>query len=343
MYIGYNKHKHTTPSGSNNIAQRNYNYLNPSDSLLKTITMDNNFSKKFTRTSLLMGAGIGIFAIAMIYFIMKISPANNDNFILKILGNSFWYIVIGFVVFTLLLIYVLQRWILGGLKVKDIPNGLPATATVIKSYQAGMSMRAGAHQFYSIVIEVNVRNPQGETWPAKIEQMLPVTEVGLFQPGVSFAVKYDPNNKNKVVIDQSEKTQQQFQQPFNNSYIIPGFGTVNSQMAQQAMQSQPQDIVLQLQAFKSLLESLKKIGISATATVLSREIVYENFMQGVDAIKIRFKVDKNNYETEEVLITPKTSLYKCDPGKTIYVLYDPNNPKRVGISGLDKPDGIVAL
>lgn len=200
MYIGYNKHKHTTPSGANNIAQRNYYYLNPSDSLLKTITMDNNFSKKFARTSLLMGAGIGIFAIAMIYFTMKMSSGGNDNFILRILGNSFWYIVIGFVVFIILLIYVLQRWLLGGLKPKDIPNGLPATATVIKSYQAGMSMRAGAYQFYSIVIEVNVRSPMGETWPARIEQMLPVTEVGLFQPGISFPVKYDPRNKSKVMI-----------------------------------------------------------------------------------------------------------------------------------------------
>jgi hypothetical protein len=66
-------------------------------------------------------------------------------------------------------------------------------------------------------------------------------------------------------------------------------------------------------------------------------------MQGVDAIKIRFRVDKTNYETEEILITPKTSLYKSEPGKTIYVLYDPNNSKRVAVSGLDKPDGVIAL
>lgn len=167
--------------------------------------MDNNFSKKFTRTSLLMGTGIGIFALGSVYYIMKMS--GSDQIVNQFFGNSFWYIVIGFVVFIVLLIYVLQRWFLGGLKPKDIPNGLPATATVIRSYQAGMSMRAGAYQFYSIVIEVNVRNPQGETWPAKIEQMLPVTEVGLFQPGVSFSVKYDPKNKSKVII--AHRVQQQ--------------------------------------------------------------------------------------------------------------------------------------
>jgi hypothetical protein len=241
------------------------------------------------------------------------------------------------------MIVVLQRWLLGGLKPKDIPNGLPATATVIKSYQAGMSMRAGANQFYSIIIEVSVTNPQGETWLAKIKQMFPITQVGIFQPGVSFAVKYDPNDRSKVVIDQSAQTQQKSQQPFNNSYNIPGFGTVNSQMAQQAMQSQPQDIVLALQSNKVLIESLQNFGISATATVVSRETVQENFMPGVDIIKLRFRVEKTDYEAEQLMATPKTSLYKSEPSKTVYVKYDPNNSKRIGISGLDKPDGVIVL
>jgi hypothetical protein len=300
-----------------------------------------DFSKKFSRTSLLMGLGIGTFALIMIYFAVK--QSGFGNIINQILGGSFWFIIIGFVVFIIILIYVLQRWLLGGLKPKDIPGGLPATATVIKSYQGGMAMRAGANQFYTVIIEVNVTNPQGETWLTKIEQMLPITQVGVFQPGVSFAVKYDPNNKNNVVIDQSSQSQQTPQQPFNNSVNIPGYGTVDSQMAQQAVQNQPQEILLQLQAFKSLLESLKNTGISTTATVLSREVVHENFMPGVDAVNIRFRVAKSNYETEELLITPKTSLYKSEPGKTIYVLYDPINPKRVGISGLDKPESTITL
>jgi hypothetical protein len=119
------------------------------------------------------------------------------------LGSIFWVGVIAFIAFIFGLIFVLKRWFLGSLKPKDIPNGLPATATVIKSFQGGMSMRYGGYQYYSLVIEVNVTNPQGETWPAKIEQLVPITQVGLFQPGISFAVKYDPNNKSKVVIDQS--------------------------------------------------------------------------------------------------------------------------------------------
>lgn len=121
----------------------------------------------------------------------------------QILGPIFWVGVIAFVVLIFAIIYFSKRWFLSSLKPKDIPGGLPATATVMKSYQGGMSMRYGGYQYYSLVIEVNVTNLQGETWQAKIEQMLPITQVGIFQPGVSFAVKYDPKDRNKVVIDQS--------------------------------------------------------------------------------------------------------------------------------------------
>lgn len=249
--------------------------------------------------------------------------------------------VFAFLIFILAIIFIAMKLARNAVKPKTLANGLPATATVIRSYQGNMKISfGGVNQNYQLIIEVNVTNPQGETWAARMDEMINITQVGLFQPGLSFKVLYDPKDKAKVVFDQSAQTQQQ---PFNNSVNIPGYGTVNSDMARQAAQSQPQDIVLQLQAFKSLLESLKSNGISAQATVLSREVVHENFMQGTDAIKIRFRVKNTGYETEQVLITPKTSLYKSEAGKTIYVLYDPNNPNRVGISGLDKPDGIIAL
>lgn len=157
---------------------------------------------KFLRTSTLMGIGIAALTLGMIYFSMK--QSGFGDIINQVFGGSFWLIVIGFVVFIIVMIFVLQRWILGSLKPKDIPNGLPATATVIKSYQGNMRVTiGGVNQNYQLIIEVNVTNPQGEIWQTKMEEMVNITQIGMFQPGVSFAVKYDPNNKNKVVFDQS--------------------------------------------------------------------------------------------------------------------------------------------
>jgi len=301
---------------------------------------------KFLKTSMLMGIGIAVFALGSIYFSMKQTGA--ADIVNQVFGGSFWLMVIGFVVFIILLIYVLQRWMLSSLKPKDIPNGLPATATVIKSYQGNMRVTiGGVNQNYQLIIEVNVTNPQGETWPAKMEEMINITQIGMFQPGVSFAVKYDPNDRSKVVFDQSAQTSGSQQKPFG-SVNVPGYGTVDSIMANQAKQHQPQDIVLQLQATSALLNELNANGngVTAEAEVLSKTQLIDNFMNGADAYKLRIRVnatDISSFETDVVLLIQKPSVYKIEPGKTVYVKYDRNNPQRTVMSGTDKPDSAVAL
>lgn len=301
---------------------------------------------KFLKTSMLMGIGIAVFALGSIYFSMKQTGA--ADIVNQVFGGSFWLMVIGFVVFIILLIYVLQRWMLSSLKPKDIPNGLPATATVIRSYQGNMRVTiGGVNQNYQLIIEVNVTNPQGETWPAKMEEMINITQIGMFQPGVSFAVKYDPNDRSKVVFDQSAQTSGSQQKPFG-SVNVPGYGTVDSIMANQAKQHQPQDIVLQLQATSALLNELNANGngVTAEAEVLSKTQLIDNFMNGADAYKLRIRVnatDISSFETDVVLLIQKPSVYKIEPGKTVYVKYDRNNPQRTVMSGTDKPDSAVAL
>lgn len=306
---------------------------------------NNNFSKKFATTSLLMGLGIGLFALGSIYFTIK--ETGFGDLINQIFGGSFWFIVIGFVVFIILIIYILQRWLLGGLKPKDIPNGLLATATVIKSYQAGMSMRAGANQFYSIIIESNITNPQGETWFAKIEQMLPVTQVGIFQPGVQFAVKYDPTNKSKVVIDQSAQTQQQPNQASNINKAMknPNAGYTNQDVLN-AKQAAPADIMQKVQQHSDLLKELMTSGAASTAKVVKTEIELKDFMPGINILKVRITIAGtiiDEFESDIHLLTPVTSMYKFEPGKTVYILYDKKNPRRVCISGTDKANNTIEI
>lgn len=94
------------------------------------------------------------------------------------------------------------------LRKKEIPNGLPATATVIRSYQGNMKVTfGGVQENFKMIIEVNVRNNNGVFWQAKMEEMIPIHQIGVFQPGVSFKVLYDPNDRSKVVFDQSQQPQ----------------------------------------------------------------------------------------------------------------------------------------
>lgn len=141
----------------------------------------------------------GILIMAISIFIVVLAGMNYGEE-----SPQFIVAIVGTVIVILLLVIFGNKVLRSEIKLKDIPNGLPAIATVIKCYQSGeaiLSGRVATH--YKLIIEVNVTNPQGETWPAKIKQMFPITQIGMFQPGVSFAVKYDPNNRSEVVLDQS--------------------------------------------------------------------------------------------------------------------------------------------
>jgi len=266
--------------------------------------------------------------------------------ILQVFGPIGIVGVFAFIAFILAVIFIAMKLARNAIKPKTLANGLPATATVIRSYQGNMKISfGGVQQNYQLVIEVNVTNPQGETWSAKMTEMVPLTQIGIFQPGVSFKVLYDANDRSKVVFDQSEQPQQQSP---TNSVNIPGYGTVNSQMAKAARQTAPQDITMQLQAASTLLNEFNAngYGVSASATVISSYSFYVNYMNGNDVYKIKLKVNATEtapFETEIITLIAKPSIYKIEPGKTVYVKYDRSNPQRVCLSGLDKPDSAIAL
>ncbi|HMN05023.1 MAG TPA: hypothetical protein PKD45_04790 [Flavobacteriales bacterium] len=215
---------------------------------------------------------------------------------------------------------------------KDIPNGLPATATVISCSQGNSRMSMGVHQYFQLVIQVSVRNDRGETWPATITQMVPLTQVGIFQPGVAFAVKYDPDDRSNVVIDQSGAPGQ------GRAVDIPGYGHVDGQAVAAAKMAAPPELIMQLQANTALLKQLLVTGRPAQAKVLSQAVYHENLMPGSNVLQLRYRYSANgaDLEHDELVLTPKAAMYKTVAGQTIHVRYDPANPRRVAMSGTDK-------
>jgi len=132
------------------------------------------------------------------------------DLILRVFGPIGIVGVFAFIAFILAVIFIAMKLARNAIKPKTLVNGLPAIATVIRSYQGNMKISlGGVNQNYQLIIEVNVTNPQGETWPATMKEMINITQIGIFQPGVSFKVLYDPNDKSKVVFDQSQQPQQQ--------------------------------------------------------------------------------------------------------------------------------------
>lgn len=222
---------------------------------------------------------------------------------------------------------------------KDIPNGLPATATVISASQGHTRMSMGVHQYFQLVIRVSVRNDRGETWPATITQMVPLTQVGIFQPGMSFPVKYDPDDRSNVVIDRHGTAGQR------GPVDIPGYGQVDASTVAAAKMAAPQELIMQLQANTALLKQLLVKGLPAGAKVLSQDLYHENLMPGSNVVRLRYRYRANgaDLDHDELVLTPGSSMYKSAPGRTIHVRYDPANPLRVAMSGTDKENTTVEL
>lgn len=225
------------------------------------------------------------------------------------------------------------------LRKKEIPNGLPATATVLRSYQGNMKVTfGGVQENFKMIIEMDVKNTNGETWQAKMEEMIPINQIGIFQPGATFNVLYDPNDRSSLVFDTSQQA--------NSSHDIPGYGTVDQQTVQSAMQGAPQDITLRLQAANALLQEMKITGVAVSATVLSSELMYENYMEGIDVYQIRLLINAIEiapFEGKTIGLILKTSVSKIAPNKTVYVKYDRNNPHRFSMTGTDNPDNTAQL
>lgn len=247
--------------------------------------------------------------------------------------------VISFIALVLFSIYFIFKQVKIGLKPKTIHNGLPAIATVIRSYQGNTKLTiGGVQEIFEIIIEVNVNNNY-ETWSAKMTQMIPLTQVGMFQPGLSFKIKYDPNDKSKIVFDNSGEAQQQSQ-----SVNIPGFGTFNGQNIQSALKSAPQDITLRLQASNALFKEIGSTGEACTATVLSSDLMYENYMPGADVYQLRLRINSievTPFEAEQLCLMSKVVVYKIQPGATVYVRYDRKHPQRLVMTGTDKAETVV--
>ena len=91
---------------------------------------------------------------------------------------------------------------------KTIPNGIHATASVISAQKERMQIKSGTTDICKLILQVNVVSDKGETWEAVLEDMIPSNQIPVFQPGYSFGVKYDPNDKLNICREDATQVDQ---------------------------------------------------------------------------------------------------------------------------------------
>lgn len=83
---------------------------------------------------------------------------------------------------------------------KDIPNGIVTEATVTQFQQGNTRIKKGVAEYYEMLIDVEVHGSYGSNWPARIKRVLPLADFAMYLVGTKIKVKYDPNNKQNVIL-----------------------------------------------------------------------------------------------------------------------------------------------
>lgn len=161
----------------------------------------------------------------LIYFIIGFILIGVASFFLPLAAYSFgkYGLIISvtlFIILVLAFVYIISKVAGKGLKPPDLPNGIPALATITNFQQSGINLKMGTYQYYEMLIDVNVHGTDGSKWPARIKQMISLAQLNMFPIGATITVKYDPNNKAKVVLSNEMPNS-------NTAFNSTGFGNID--------------------------------------------------------------------------------------------------------------------
>lgn len=223
-----------------------------------------------------------------------------------------------FVGLTLFIVWDFTKQTLSGemFKPEAIPNGVPAGARIVSVAQSGTSMTVSNIQFYELHIDVQVLGEDGSQWPARITQMVDLTNLAVLRPGEVIGVMYDPADPSHVVASTEASV----------DAAVPGLKA---------------DLKQRLRHTEATIAALRSTGIPATARIREYTLLQHDIIPGGDFINLAITVlpeQQPPFDASVDVAVASASTHKFQPGHTIYIKYDANQPQRLCMTGSDQPD-----
>lgn len=193
-----------------------------------------------------------------------------------------------------------------------IQNGLVATAKVLNLQQTGLNVSMGTFQNYQVRIDVNVLGPKQSSWPAAITAIVPIVDLAKYAVGNTIPVIYEAQNPQIVALGTEE---------LNNSLNF--------------------EATTKAQSVEVLREELKNIRVTTKAEVLSYKVDAASFRPGADLAIFDLKVLPDHeapFTATATCVVSPDSAFKYQPGKTIFVRYNPLDKQKIVITGFDHVD-----
>lgn len=90
------------------------------------------------------------------------------------------------------------------LQPKDIHGGIPATAVITDFHKGGgqySQPSGGLDYVYKMFIGLMITDQNGNTWETHTNEFVLESQFNMYRIGDILHIKYDPTNKNNVVLD----------------------------------------------------------------------------------------------------------------------------------------------
>jgi hypothetical protein len=201
---------------------------------------------------------------------------------------------------------------------KLLKTGVSARAVIKELRDTGVTVNNAPQ----IKLLLEVTPPTGAPYLVQTKTIISRLETSMYQPGMEIAVKIDPDNKNKIAIDRSGGAS------YAGGYTYSGDSKNNaSGMTQQEAQAMLQKvndentrIMAYGQSSKAIITNYKWLG------------VYVNGQNPFVALDLEVIPDSDKpFKAEAKGVVKDTSVPKYQPGKEIWVKYDPDDHGKVTV------------
>ncbi len=204
------------------------------------------------------------------------------------------------------------RLVMSGMQNRDVlAHGESAPAQILKVWQTGTVMNEVNPQI-GLLLQVQPANRSA--FQAETKMFISMLQIPQFQPGTMVQVKFDPKDPRKVAVDTTDGTAMAQAQTQNPERV-------------QALQSV-------LEQMKIMENDLAVRGVPAKAMILTASDTQVKVNGNNPWMTFQLQVqptDRVPYQATAQGVVGAVAVGKYQPGATVWVKYDPNDPSKVMI------------
>jgi len=217
---------------------------------------------------------------------------------------------------------------------KLLETGVKANGKIVEMWDTGITINNQPQ----IEMVIEVTPPTGAPFKSQIKLVISRLQTAYYQVGVTCVVKYDPNNPKTVAIESlgdsvsnddtaagfygySNPSADKMNQAFTGSPYFPG--------------KNPQQIEEILKVNDTEVKRIMQTGIECKAIIMTSDFtnVYVNGDNPVNAFVLEVLPDNETpYQAKCFGVISVASTAKFQPGKQVWVKYDPEDKKKITLS-----------